>query len=109
MIRTKKFINFFFKIFLSFIFFFILLDFFFTKFLNNSNKKIYKQESNGFYKLNKNLNNYEIFGSKIFKVYTDIHGNRISKNEDKKKYDIIFWEIHSYMEWIITIILLLVF
>lgn len=86
MIKTKKFIKFFF----SLIFFFILFDFIFTKFLNNSNKKIYSQESNGFYKLNKNLNNYEIFGSKIYKVNTDKYGNRISKNNNKKKYDIIF-------------------
>jgi hypothetical protein len=109
-IKVKKIIEYFFKIFLSFVFFFLLFDFLITKFLNNSNKKIYKQESNGFYKLNKNLNNYEIFGSKIYKVYTDEYGNKISKNDNKKKYDIIFlgdsfiYGMDNYENSIISII-----
>ena len=70
--------------------YFFVFDFIFTKIISKSNDKIYKIESNGFYELNKNLNTYENFGSKIYKVYTDKYGNRIHKNNTNNIYDVIF-------------------
>ena len=84
-----------FKVFFAVIFFFLVIDYTITSFLNASSKKIFDFNSNGFYKLNKNVNTYEVSGGKIYNVLTDKYGfrtsvDKIHNKDPQNKYDVIF-------------------
>ena len=71
---TKLFL--FFIFFINILIFFLFFDFISSYYLNQSTKNIYLKKKYGFYELKKNLNNYEVFGSHIYKVNTDKNGFR---------------------------------
>jgi hypothetical protein len=84
-----------FKVVFAVIFFFLVIDYTITSFLNASSKKIFDFNSNGFYKLNKNVNTYEVSGGKIYNVLTDKYGfrtsvDKIHNKDPQNKYDVIF-------------------
>lgn len=87
---------------LSFIFF-LLFDFFISSFFIKSSKNIYNKKDYGFYELSKSFKGYELFGSAIYKVFTDKNGFRSSSNlNSNKKFKIIFLgdsATYGMMKW----------
>jgi hypothetical protein len=103
MLKNEKYFRYFnkiiiwtcFKIILIILLLFIIIDLTISSLLNFSSQKIYDIKSNGFYKLNKNVDSYEVIGNKIYRVLTDEYGYRTSKDKIDhknftKKYDVIF-------------------
>jgi hypothetical protein len=84
-------------------FFFILIDFFVSFLLIKYSKKIYNKKDYGFYELSKSYIGYELFGSTIYKVFTDKNGFRSSSNLNfNKKFKIIFLgdsAVYGMMNW----------
>ena len=93
MLKNEKYFRYFnkiiiwtcFKIILIILFLFIIIDFTISSLLNFSSQKIYDIKSNGFYKLNKNVDSYEVIGNKIYRVLTDEYGYRTSKDKIDQK------------------------
>ena len=54
-----------------FFIFFLLVDFFVSSFFIKSSKNIYNEKDYGFYELSKSFKGHELFGSTIYKVFTD--------------------------------------
>ena len=86
-----------------FFIFFLLVDFFVSSFLIKSSKNIYNEKDYGFYELSKSFKGYELFGSTIYKVFTDKNGFRSSSNLNfNKKFKIIFLgdsATYGMMKW----------
>ena len=86
-----------------FFIFFLLVDFFVSSFLIKSSKNIYNEKDYGFYELSKSFKGYELFGSTIYKVFTDKNGFRSSSNlNSNKKFKIIFLgdsATYGMMKW----------
>lgn len=86
-----------------FFIFFLLVDFFVSSFLIKSSKNIYNKKDYGFYELSKSFKGYELFGSTIYKVFTDKNGFRSSSDlNSNKKFKIIFLgdsATYGMMKW----------
>jgi len=82
---------------------FIIIDFAVSSYLTNSSEKIYNKEKYGFYNLSKSNDSYEIFGSLIYKVFTDKNGFRSSSRLNiDSKFKILFLgdsAIYGMMKW----------
>jgi hypothetical protein len=74
-----------------------------SSYLINSSKKIFNKEKYGFYNLSKSYEGYEVFGSSVYKVFTDKNGFRSASNVNVNiKYKIMFLgdsALYGMMKW----------
>lgn len=70
---------------------FIIVDFLGSSYLVKSSESIYEKKKYGYYELSDSFKGFELFGSTIYKVFTDKYGFRSAPNSNlNEKYNIIF-------------------
>jgi hypothetical protein len=82
---------------------FLIIDYIASSYLINSSKKIFNKEKYGFYNLSKSYEGYEVFGSSVYKVFTDKNGFRSASNVNVSiKYKMMFLgdsAVYGMMKW----------